>query len=67
MLNEAQRQVRDTIRHFARRELAPGAAQRDREPRFPREAFSRMAELGMLGMTVPAEFDGAGADYVGVS
>src|ERR1043165_3870474 len=64
MLTEGQRQVRDTARQFAARELAPTAAERDRNPRFPREAFARMGELGMLGMTVPAQFDGAGTDYV---
>lgn len=64
MLNEGQRQIREMARQFAARELAPTAAERDRNPRFPREAFARMAELGMLGMTVPAEFGGAGTDYV---
>ena len=64
MLNDGQRQIRDMARQFAARELAPTAAERDRNPRFPREAFARMAELGMLGMTVPAEFGGAGTDYV---
>jgi butyryl-CoA dehydrogenase len=64
MLNEAQRQVRDIARQFAQRELAPTAAERDRVPRFPREAFATMGTLGMLGMTVPAEFGGAGTDYV---
>jgi butyryl-CoA dehydrogenase len=64
MLNEAQRQVRDIARQFAQRELAPTAAERDRVPRFPREAFATMGRLGMLGMTVPAEFGGAGTDYV---
>jgi len=64
MLSEAQRQVRDTARQFAQRELAPTAAERDRVPRFPREAFAKMGKLGMLGMTVPAEFGGAGTDYV---
>src|SRR5918996_964241 len=64
MLTDGQRQGRDMARQFAARELAPTAAERDRVPRFPREAFSRMGELGMLGMTVPAEFDGAGTDYV---
>ena len=64
MLTEGQRQIRDMARQFAARELAPTAAERDRVPRFPREAFARMGELGMLGMTVPAEFDGAGTDYV---
>ena len=51
-------------RQFAQRELAPTAAERDRVPRFPREAFAKMGKLGMLGMTVPAEFGGAGTDYV---
>lgn len=60
MLTEGQRQIRDMARQFAARELAPTAAERDRVPRFPREAFARMTPLGMLGMTVPAEFDGAG-------
>ncbi|MBS0219765.1 MAG: acyl-CoA dehydrogenase family protein [Proteobacteria bacterium] len=64
MLNESQRQIRDTARQFAQRELAPTAAERDRIPRFPREAFARMGELGLLGMIVPAEYGGAGTDYV---
>src|SRR4051794_39476379 len=64
MLTEAQRHIRDTVRRFAQRELAPTAAERDRTPRFPREAFARMAELGLMGMTVPADYDGAATDYV---
>jgi alkylation response protein AidB-like acyl-CoA dehydrogenase len=64
MLSEAQRQVRDMARQFAQRELARTAAERDRAPRFPREAFAKMGKLGMLGMTVPPEFGGAGTDYV---
>jgi butyryl-CoA dehydrogenase len=64
MLTEAQVQVRDMVRQFARRELAPTAAERDRTPRFPREAFARMAELGLMGMTVPAEHGGSETDYV---
>ncbi len=64
MLTEAQSQVRDVVRQFARRELAPTAAERDRAPRFPREVFARMGELGLMGMTVPADEGGAGMDYV---
>jgi butyryl-CoA dehydrogenase len=63
-LTDAQRQVRALARQFAQRELAPTAAERDRVPRFPREAFAKMAELGMLGMLVPAQHGGAGADHV---
>jgi alkylation response protein AidB-like acyl-CoA dehydrogenase len=64
MLTEGQRQIRDMARVFAQRELAPTAAERDRMGRFPRDAFTRMGELGMMGMTVPAEHGGAGTDYV---
>jgi butyryl-CoA dehydrogenase len=63
-LTDAQRQVRALARQFAQRELAPTAAERDRVPRFPREAFAKMAELGMLGMLVPEALGGAGADHV---
>ena len=64
MLTENQRHIRDMARQFAQRELAPTAADRDRVARFPREAFDKMAELGLLGMTVPADHGGAGTDYV---
>src|SRR5712675_1991367 len=64
MLTEAQRQIRTLAREFARKELAPGAAERDRTPRFPREAFAKMAQLGMMGMVVPEQYGGGGADYV---
>src|SRR5512142_852543 len=64
MLTESQAQVRDMVRQFAQRELAPTAAERDRNPRFPREVFARMAELGLMGMTVPAEHGGSGTDTV---
>lgn len=64
MLTENQRQIRDMARQFAQRELAPTVAERDRVARFPREAFAQMGDLGMLGMTVPMEFGGAGTDYV---
>ncbi len=56
--------IRETVRHFAQRELAPTAAERDRAARFPKEAFAKMGELGLMGMVVPEEFGGAGADYV---
>ncbi|HKU98791.1 MAG TPA: acyl-CoA dehydrogenase family protein [Vineibacter sp.] len=64
MLTERQRMIRETARQFAQRELAPGAAARDREGRFPSEAFVRMGELGLLGMMVPEEFGGTGTDCV---
>ena len=64
MLTERQRMIRRTARLFAQRELAPGAAERDRTAEFPRAAFDRMAELGLLGMTTPEAHGGSGADAV---
>jgi butyryl-CoA dehydrogenase len=64
VLTENQRHIRELARNFAQRALAPTATERDREPRFPREAFAKMGELGLLGMVVPEEFGGSGADYV---
>jgi len=64
VLNQRQQDVRELARQFAQRELLPGAAARDREARFPKDAFARMAELGLMGMLVPTEFGGMGVDHV---
>src|SRR5215208_3634544 len=64
-LTEEQRLLRDTAREFARRELAPNAAAWDREARFPKEALAELGRLGFMGMLVPPEYGGAGADHVG--
>jgi short/branched chain acyl-CoA dehydrogenase len=54
--------VRDTVRSFAEERVAPVAAELDREHRFPYELVSELAELGLMGMPVPEEYGGAGAD-----
>jgi butyryl-CoA dehydrogenase len=59
-----QEMVRDAARAFARDELAPHAAAWDRESIVPRDALRRMGELGFLGMLVPPDWGGAGADFV---
>src|SRR3954452_6763759 len=64
-LTEEQRLLRDTARDVARNELAPHSAEWDREARFPREALAELGKLGFMGMLVPPEYGGAGADYVG--
>jgi len=64
LLTEEQGLIRDTARQFAREQLMPHAAEWDRDSRFPREAIAAMGELGFLGMLVPPEWDGAGADHV---
>jgi len=67
ILSEDHRLIRDTARQFARERLAPGAAARDRECRFPKEELAGMAALGFLGMAVPTEWGGAGADILAVA
>ncbi len=62
LLSDEQRLIRDTARQFAQERLAPNAAAWDREARFPREAIDEMAGLGFLGMLVPEDYDGVGAD-----
>jgi alkylation response protein AidB-like acyl-CoA dehydrogenase len=56
--------VRDTVRQFALDRIAPVAAELDREKRFPYELAAELAELGLMGMTVPEEYGGGGTDTV---
>jgi butyryl-CoA dehydrogenase len=66
-LTEEQKMIRAMVREFARTEILPTAAQRDRTKEFPRENLRKMGELGLLGMNVPAEYNGAGVDTVSYS
>jgi alkylation response protein AidB-like acyl-CoA dehydrogenase len=61
-LADEHRLFRDTVREFAEGEIAPIAAELDREGRFPLELVARAAELGLMGIPIPAEWEGAGAD-----
>jgi short-chain 2-methylacyl-CoA dehydrogenase len=54
--------LRDTVRSFALEKVAPVAEELDREKRFPYELVAELAELGLMGMTIPEEYGGAGAD-----
>jgi alkylation response protein AidB-like acyl-CoA dehydrogenase len=63
-LTDEQREIRDLARRFADEEIAPQAAAWDREHRFPREVFRALGELGLMGVCVPAEHGGAGADFL---
>ena len=67
LLTDEQRQIRDTLRAFAREELAPHAAAWDREHRFPREALRQLGQLGALGIVVPERWGGAALDHVSVA
>src|SRR5579885_3341089 len=63
-LSEAQRQLRDAVRAFARERLAPAAEEIDRRACFPRAQVADLARLGALGCFVPERFGGAGFDHV---
>jgi alkylation response protein AidB-like acyl-CoA dehydrogenase len=54
--------LRDTVRQFAQEKVAPVAEELDREKRFPYDLVTELAELGLMGMTIPEEYGGAGAD-----
>ena len=66
-LSEEQTMIRDLARDFARNELAPHAAEWDRTGHFPEAEITRLGELGLMGMLVPEEWGGAGADHVSLA
>jgi short-chain 2-methylacyl-CoA dehydrogenase len=61
-LSDEQSLLRDTVRDFARQEVAPVAAELDREKRFPYELVAKLGELGLMGIPLPEEYGGGGAD-----
>ncbi|HEX2288023.1 MAG TPA: acyl-CoA dehydrogenase family protein [Gaiellaceae bacterium] len=61
-LSDEHELVRRTVRDFALERVAPVAEELDREHRFPYEVVAELAELGLMGMTIPEEYGGAGAD-----
>jgi alkylation response protein AidB-like acyl-CoA dehydrogenase len=67
ILTPEQEMIRDALRDFAQRELAPNAARWDREHAFPREALRGLAALGAYGVCVPESYGGAGLDYVSLA
>lgn len=64
LLTEEQEMIRGMAREFARQTLVPDATRWAHGHIFPAEALRRMGELGLMGMLVPPEWDGAGADHV---
>jgi alkylation response protein AidB-like acyl-CoA dehydrogenase len=63
-LTPEQREIQAVARDVARAEIEPYAADWDREHRFPSELFPKLGELGLMGVCVPEEYGGAGADFV---
>jgi alkylation response protein AidB-like acyl-CoA dehydrogenase len=63
-LTDEQLMIRSMVRDFARQVVAPEAARRDHDKQFPGEILKQMGELGLMGMMIPAELGGSGADTV---
>jgi isovaleryl-CoA dehydrogenase len=63
-LGETADMIRETVKNFARNEIAPRAAEIDRTDKFPRDLLPKMGELGLLGITVEEEWGGTGLGYL---
>ena len=63
-LSNEQQLIRDAVRDFAQREIAPRARHVDEHGEFPTESFQKMASLGLMGLPFPEQYGGAGADSV---
>lgn len=59
-LNDEQELLRDTIREFVEAEVAPIAAELDKEERFPEELVPQLGEIGVMGIPIPEEYGGVG-------
>ena len=63
-LTEEQLMIRDTARNFAQSELAPNADEWERAGNVPQDVLRKMGEIGLMGVVVPVEWGGVGADFV---
>jgi alkylation response protein AidB-like acyl-CoA dehydrogenase len=63
-LTADQREIQGLARDLAQAEIVPNAAAWDREHRFPDDLYPKLAELGLMGVCVPEEYGGAGADFL---
>ena len=61
-LSDDHRLIQETVRDFARNEVAPVAEELDRDKRFPYEIVEKLGELGLMGIPFPEEYGGAGGD-----
>ncbi len=66
-LNEEQNMIQAMVRDLAREVILPTAAERDKTGEFPAENIRKMGELGLMGMNLPPEYNGAGVDTVSYS
>jgi len=66
-LNEEQKMIQAMVKDLARDAILPTAAERDKTKEFPADIIKQMGELGLMGMTVPPEYNGAGVDTISYS
>jgi alkylation response protein AidB-like acyl-CoA dehydrogenase len=64
-LSEEQQLLRTTVRDFAEKELGPHSREWDEKQQFPREVFTKLGELGLMGVCWPTEYGGAGLSTLG--
>ena len=64
LLSEEQAMIQRAAREYARKRLLPNAAEWERLGRFPSEVIRELGHIGLMGVTVPQQWDGSGADYV---
>lgn len=62
-INENQRMITQMVRDFAEKEIKPNMMKWDETQEFPRELFSKLGELGLMGILVPTEYGGSGFGY----
>ena len=63
-LSEEQIMIRNTVRDFAEKEIAPVARDNNRNEYFPADLVKKMGDMGFFGLNLPAEYGGGGADYI---
>ena len=63
-LTKEQKMIRDEVRHFARKEIAPQAEELEQTGEYPYEIYAKMAELGLMGIPISEAYGGMGSDWV---
>ena len=66
-LTPEQEMIRQTVRDFAEKEIRPVAADVDRTGEFPKATIAKMAGLGLMGVVIPQDYDGAGLDTISLA
>ena len=63
-LTKEQKMIRDEVRNFAKKEIAPRAEEQEQNGEYPYDIYAKMAELGLMGIPIPEAYGGMGSDWV---